>query len=73
MLNCVVVSGALACTFQMLAEHPDVQEKLREELLECPSEDPDYGTLEAFPLLDAVIKETLRLVRPSNCAHHEAA
>jgi cytochrome P450 len=47
----------------MLAEHPEIQSKLREELLNCPLEDPDYTTLKSFPLLDAVIKETLRLVR----------
>lgn len=54
-------SGALACILQMLAEHPQIQQDLRKELLECPGE-ADYATLEAFPLLDAVIKETLRLV-----------
>lgn len=58
-------SGALACILQMLAEHPRVQEELRNEIMQCPVEDPDYTTLEAFPLLDAVIKETLRLVRTS--------
>ncbi|KAH7343622.1 cytochrome P450 [Rhizoctonia solani] len=57
-------SGALACIFQMLAEHPEIQGKLREELQRCPLEDPDYATLKSFPLLDAVIKETLRLHPP---------
>ncbi|KAG8761774.1 cytochrome P450-dit2 [Ceratobasidium sp. 423] len=57
-------SGALACIFQMLAEHPEIQTKLREELQKCPLEDPDYATLKSFPLLDAVIKETLRLHSP---------
>ncbi|CAE6437873.1 unnamed protein product [Rhizoctonia solani] len=74
-LNCLTVStlifaghdttsGALACIFQMLAEHPEIQGKLREELQKCPLEDPDYATLKSFPLLDAVIKETLRLHPP---------
>ncbi|QRW16192.1 cytochrome P450 family protein [Rhizoctonia solani] len=57
-------SGALACIFQMLAEHPEIQSKLREELLKCSDEDPDYVTLKSFPLLDAVIRETLRLHPP---------
>ncbi|KAF8681496.1 cytochrome p450 [Rhizoctonia solani] len=57
-------SGALACIFQMLAEHPEIQSKLREELLRCSDEDPDYVTLKSFPLLDAVIRETLRLHPP---------
>ncbi|CAE6538021.1 unnamed protein product [Rhizoctonia solani] len=57
-------SGALACIFQMLAEHPEIQRKLREELQKCPLEDPDYATLKSFPLLDAIIKETLRLHSP---------
>ncbi|KAG8687435.1 cytochrome P450-dit2, partial [Ceratobasidium sp. 394] len=54
-------SGTIACVLQMLAENPQVQTELREELLQCPADAPDYATLEAFPLLDAVIKETLRL------------
>ncbi|KAG8690800.1 cytochrome P450-dit2 [Ceratobasidium sp. 394] len=57
-------SGTIACVLQMLAENPQVQTELREELLQCPVGSPDYATLEAFPLLDAVIKETLRLHPP---------
>ncbi|ELU45686.1 cytochrome P450 domain-containing protein [Rhizoctonia solani AG-1 IA] len=64
-------SGALACIFQMLAEHPEIQSKLREELLRCSDEDPDYVTLKSFPLLDAVIRETLRLKVISILVHHE--
>jgi cytochrome P450 len=55
-------SGTLACILQMLAEHPQIQTELRDELLGCTMDEPDYATLKAFPLLDAVVKETLRLV-----------
>ncbi|KAG9127185.1 cytochrome P450-dit2 [Ceratobasidium sp. 392] len=57
-------SGTIACVLQMLAEHPKIQTELRDELLQCYADEPDCTTLEALPLLDAVIKETLRLHPP---------
>lgn len=43
-----------------LSIHPDVQRKLREELLEVPTENPSMDELNALPYLDMVVKETLR-------------
>lgn len=58
-------SSALAQTLQLLAKHPDVQQKLRMEILDAfaarEGEDLDYDALTALPYLDAVCRETLRL------------
>ena len=55
-------SNALAMTLHLLAQHPDVQDNLRNEVLEASNgEDLDYDTLVGLPYLDAVCRETLRL------------
>nr|BAK09468.1 cytochrome P450 [Postia placenta] len=59
-------SGALAHTLQLLAECPDVQDKLRAEILEAQGGEQEipYDTLVDLPYLDAVCRETLRLYAP---------
>ena len=60
-------SNALSRTLQILAEHPDVQEKLRAEILEAQrgdSSDIHHDDLVKLPYLDAVCRETLRLYAP---------
>ncbi|PPQ98755.1 phosphatase sit4 [Panaeolus cyanescens] len=59
-------SGALASTLQQLARHPEVQDKLREEIRTAREVhgDLDYDQLFALPYLDAVCRETLRLYPP---------
>jgi cytochrome P450 len=47
-----------------LAQHPDVQSKLREELLQISTETPTMDDLTSLPYLDAVVRETLRLNTP---------
>ena len=55
-------SGALAQILQLLAQHPDVQEKLRTEILQANGEqDIPYDQLVNLPYLDAICRETLRL------------
>ena len=57
-------SNALGRTLQVLAEHPDMQDRLREELSaarDFPGQDIPYDRLVGLPLLDAVCRETLRL------------
>lgn len=56
-------SGTLMRTLQLLAEHPEMQTKLRCEILEAKAagNDLDYDQLHALPYLDAVCRETLRL------------
>lgn len=46
--------------FQLLAMHPNVQDKLRAEILAAPME-LDHDALVALPYLDAVVREVLRL------------
>lgn len=46
-----------------MAKHPELQHKLRAELAEHQVQDnsPKYAEITDLPLLDAVIRETLRL------------
>ncbi|KAF8703655.1 cytochrome p450, partial [Rhizoctonia solani] len=54
-------SSSLARTIHFLAEHPHIQDQLREELQAARADLRDCDTL---PYLDAVIRETLRLFPP---------
>ena len=56
-------SSALSRILHLLAEHPDVQEKLRAEIVEARRErgDLDFDDLFQLPYLEAVCRETLRL------------
>jgi cytochrome P450 len=60
-------SNALSRILHLLATHPDVQNKLREEITaKFRSSDGNisYDELVALPYLDAVCRETLRLYVP---------
>ncbi|THU97768.1 cytochrome P450 [Dendrothele bispora CBS 962.96] len=59
-------SNALSRILNLLSVHPDVQDKLRKELLEARStnEELSYDTLVELPYLDAICRETLRLYPP---------
>ncbi|RPD54880.1 cytochrome P450 [Lentinus tigrinus ALCF2SS1-7] len=66
-------SNALSMTLFLLAQHPEVQEKLRQEIIEASnSEDIGYDTLVSLPYLDAVCRETLRLHAPVTRVFREA-
>ena len=53
---------ALSITLCLLTEHPDVQDKLRAEILAASNgKAMDYDALVSLPYLDAVCRETLRL------------
>ena len=57
-------SNAMSRVLHLLAEHPDIQEKLRSELVnahETYGEDIPFDDLMTLPYLDAVCRETLRL------------
>lgn len=43
-----------------MAKHPEIQSRLREELLNL-GDNPQYGDIERLPYLDNFIKESLRL------------
>ncbi|KZT04037.1 cytochrome P450 [Laetiporus sulphureus 93-53] len=59
-------SNALARTLDLLAKHPEVQEKLRAEIQEARrnNEEIPYDQLVELPYLDAVCRETLRVCAP---------
>lgn len=60
-------SNALSRTLHLLAIHPDVQEKLRAEIVEAQGGDRSdipYDDIVKLLFLDAVCRETLRLYAP---------
>ncbi|KZT73906.1 cytochrome P450 [Daedalea quercina L-15889] len=58
-------SNALSRILHMLALHPDVQEKLRQELLGAGAAGGmEYDELNRLPFLDCICRETLRVYPP---------
>ena len=58
---------ALAYACYHLSKNPDVQEKLRNEILAIAGDDSDdltYDQIQAIPYLDQVVHETLRFSNP---------
>jgi len=63
-------SSAILRTLLLLAEHPEIQTRVRQEIMEAKSKsgrkDFPYEKLSALPWLDAVYRETLRLHPPAS-------
>jgi cytochrome P450 len=59
-------STSTATTWALFAltQTPDVQTKLRSELLTISTDNPSMDELSALPYLDAVVRETLRIHSP---------
>ncbi|PCH43025.1 cytochrome P450 [Wolfiporia cocos MD-104 SS10] len=57
-------SNAMSWCLFALANAPEIQEKLREELWNVPTENPTMDELNALPYLDAVVRETMRVHGP---------
>ncbi|KAJ7792577.1 cytochrome P450 [Mycena olivaceomarginata] len=64
-------TSAMNRLFETLAMYPDVQEKLRTEILAAP-EEQDYDALAVLPYLDGVVHEILRLYPPASLMFREA-
>lgn len=47
-----------------LSKDPEIQKKLREELLAVQNDNPSMDELNSLPYLDAVVRETLRVHSP---------
>ncbi|KAL1438655.1 hypothetical protein MTO96_047849 [Rhipicephalus appendiculatus] len=60
-------SNSMALVTHMLINHPEVQEKVREELLSVvgPDEAITYNTIQNLPYMNSVIQETMRLYPPA--------
>ncbi|CAK5269096.1 unnamed protein product [Mycena citricolor] len=58
-------STALAWAVHALSQHPNVQEKLRQELFSLPTGKPSMDELNALPFLENFVRETMRLYTPA--------
>jgi cytochrome P450 len=50
-----------------------VQEALREELINCPTDTPSADELNTLPMLDKILREALRLYTPVSATMRQAA
>jgi cytochrome P450 len=67
-------ANALCWTLALLSQHPDVAAALHEELVGTLGGDaPRVDQLAKLPLLDGVLKESLRLLPPAPLNHRVAA
>ncbi|KAI0629819.1 cytochrome P450 [Trametes polyzona] len=67
-------SNALSRIFHLLAQKPDVQDRLRAEISEaCSGNDLAYDDIVKLPFMDAVCRETLRLYAPVQVSTRDAA
>ena len=58
-------ANALAWTLFLVAQHPDIAAELHDEIDRAMTNwPPDYRALDELPLLDGVIKESMRLLPP---------
>lgn len=59
-------SSAISRILHLLAENPEVQQKLRDEIVASKraQDEIPYDELSSLPYLDAVCRETLRLYAP---------
>ncbi|XP_077486201.1 thromboxane-A synthase-like [Amblyomma americanum] len=60
-------SNTMALVTHAMTHHPEVQEKMREELLSVlgPYEQITYSTIQDLPYMNSVIQETMRLYPPA--------
>ncbi|KAJ8096179.1 hypothetical protein PM082_000087 [Marasmius tenuissimus] len=58
------ISTSTALAIYLLCTRPKAQSKLRAELASLPTDSPSIDKLSALPYLDAVIRETLRILAP---------
>ncbi|KAI0635731.1 cytochrome P450 [Trametes polyzona] len=66
-------SNALSDILDHLAKHPDVQQRLREEIIEAGADKGlDFDALMGLPYLEAVCRETLRVCAPFTQVFREA-
>ncbi|KAK7043765.1 hypothetical protein VNI00_008377 [Paramarasmius palmivorus] len=66
-------STAMARCLQELSLHPEVQDKLRQEVtIACSHGNLDFDQLNALPLLEAICRETLRMYPPAITSSRQA-
>lgn len=65
-------SGATVWCLFALTQAPEIQRKLREELLSVDTDTPTMDELSALPYLDMVTKESLRFHAPVPMTHRSA-
>ncbi|HEY2882622.1 MAG TPA: cytochrome P450 [Pirellulales bacterium] len=62
------VATAVTWTLFLLSQHPHILTELYEAIENrCGQSQPTFDDLEQLPLLDAIIKETMRLIPPVAC------